>query len=406
MNEQAPSFHLMAKPAGPLCNLDCGYCFYLEKKGLFAQGQSMRMPPAVLRAYIEKTIAAQAAPEVQFTWQGGEPLLMGLEFFQQAVGLQQEFAGGKVIRNTIQTNGTLLDERWCAFFRRHGFLVGLSLDGPPAIHDAGRPDKQGRPTSQSVLKGLDLLQKHGVDVNILVTVARHVAPQPKAVYDFLKARGVGFIQFNPVVERPNSPPPPAAPGATTVSADSVEPEAYGDFLIAVFDDWVRHDVGSIHVMNFEWALAAWCQLPATVCLFAERCGDAAIVEHDGSVFSCDHYVYPDYRLGNIAGDDPAALLASAAQRNFGAAKETTLPRYCRQCPHLFACHGECPKNRFMTAPDGEPGLNYLCPGYRKYFRHITPAMNAMAQLLAAGRPAAEVMKAFKAPLAVVRGSPL
>lgn len=399
------SFHLMAKPVGPLCNLDCGYCFYLEKHSLFPPHQSMRMSPELLRAFVQKTIAAQDAPEVQFTWQGGEPLLMGLDFFEQAVELQRQLAAGKTIRNSLQTNGTLLDDAWCAFLRRHDFLVGLSIDGPRAIHDAGRRDKRGRSSFDAVMAGLGLLQKHGVPLNVLVTVARHVAPHGREVYDFLKSTGVGFLQFNPVVERIGLLPPPAAPGVTTVSEHTVEPEAYGAFLIAIFDEWVRHDVGAIHVMNFEWALAAWCQMPATVCLFAGRCGDAAIVEHDGSVYSCDHYVYPGYRLGNLLDDDPDALMRSPAQQNFGAAKELALPQYCRQCRHLFACRGECPKNRFATAPDGEPGLNYLCPSYKKYFRHITPAMNAMAQLLAAGRAAGEVMRAFKQPLAIVTAPP-
>jgi len=399
------AFHLMAKPAGAACNLACGYCFYLEKKDLFPAGRSLRMTPETLRAYIAATIAAQNIPEVQFTWQGGEPLLMGLEFFQLAVDLQRQLADGKTIRNTIQTNGTLLDDRWCEFFRREGFLVGLSLDGPRHIHDPGRPDKRGRPSFDAVLAGLRRLGKHEVEVNVLVTVARHVAPHPQAVYDFLKSEGVTFIQFNPVVERIGLPPPPAAPGAADVTADTVGAADYGDFLIGVFDDWVRHDVGVVHVMNFEWALAAWCQLPATVCLFARRCGDAAIVEHDGSVYSCDHYVYPGYRLGSLGEDGPAAMLASPAQQAFGAAKETSLPDYCRQCPHLFACRGECPKNRFATTPAGAPGLNYLCPSYKAFFRHVTPAMNGMAQLLAAGRPAAEVMKAFKGPLAIVKSPP-
>lgn len=414
----AQGIHLMAKPVGPICNLDCSYCFYLEKERQFPSRQSWRMDDDTLRSYVQRYIAAQTTPVIEFTWQGGEPTLLGLDFFARAVALQREYAGGKIVRNTLQTNGTLLDEAWCAFLARERFTVGLSLDGPREVHDLYRLDKRGRSTFDAVMAGLKRLQAHGVEVNVLVTVAREVAKHPLEVYDFLTGEGVGFIQFNPVVERLPQPreaavgqsfatPPPLsraqglqAGEACAVTGDTVDAVAYGDFLVAVFDRWVRRDVGKVHVMNFEWALAAWCQLPATVCLFAPRCGKAAIVEHDGGVYSCDHFMYPEYRLGNIRDDDPAALLASPAQIAFGAAKETALPAYCRRCPHLFACHGECPKNRFVASPDGEPGLNYLCAGYRKYFGHITPYLNAMAKLLAHGQPVSLVMQAIGRPLAI------
>ncbi|WP_271407953.1 anaerobic sulfatase maturase [Pseudomonas sp. Q1-7] len=408
--------HLMAKPVGPICNLDCDYCFYLEKERLHPPSNRFRMPDEVLRAYVQRYIAAQNSPEVEFTWQGGEPTLLGLAFFQRACAYQREFANGKVIRNTLQTNGTLLDDAWCAFLAQEGFTVGLSLDGPRALHDLHRPDKRGRSSFDQVMRGLALLQKHAIPYNVLVTVTRETARQPLAVYRFLKEAGVRHIQFNPVVERLPTPsdasrgqafatPPelrlrnlqaPTAP----VTAQSVEAEAYGEFLVAIFDDWVRHDVGSVHVMNFEWALAAWCQLPASVCLFAPRCGKAAIVEHDGSLYACDHYMYPEYRLGDIRQQDPAELLASPAQQAFGAAKEETLPDYCRRCDYRFACHGECPKNRFIETPDGQPGLNYLCAGYKRYFRHITPYLNAMAKLIAHGQPAELIMQAFNGPLLI------
>ena len=408
--------HLMAKPVGPLCNLDCGYCFYLEKEKLFPPKHRFRMNDAVLEAYVRRYIAAQPTPEVEFTWQGGEPTLMGLDFFRRAVELQRRYSGGKTIRNTIQTNGTLLDDDWGVFLRQEDFLVGLSLDGPRALHDEGRPDKQGRGSFDRVMRGIEVLKRHQVPFNALVTVSRAVSQKPLEVYRFLKEQGTGFIQFNPVVERlpsaadrdegldHNRPPPlsrnEAAPEPGAVTPHSVEPGAYGDFLIAIFDEWVRNDVGHIHVMNFEWALQSWCGVPASVCLFAERCGKAAIVEQDGGVYSCDHFMYPEYRLGSIVEDDPAELLASPAQTAFGAAKEETLPAYCRRCPYLFACHGECPKNRFANTPDGEPGLNYLCPSYKAYFGHITQAMNAMAKLVSHGQPAALVMEAFKGPLAI------
>ena len=428
MSEQqaAPQgLHLMAKPVGPICNLDCSYCFYLEKEQLFPERERFGMSDEVLEAYVRRYIAAQSTPEVEFTWQGGEPTLLGIDFFRRALALQQRHAGGKIIRNTLQTNGTLIDDEWAAFLAQKKFLVGISLDGPREIHDRYRVDKQGRSSFDEVLRGLRVLQKHEVDCNVLVTVAREVARQPLAVYRFLKDEGVRFIQFNPVVERAlgdvggpgeariglhfAAPPRLGRTAAQAppvpVSEATVEPEAYGDFLIAIFDEWVRHDVGEIHVMNFEWALASWCQLPPTTCLFSRRCGKALIVEHDGGVYSCDHFMYPEYRLGNVKDDDPAALLASQFQITFGAAKEEALPAYCRACAHRFACHGECPKNRFCLSPDGEPGLNYLCAGYKKYFQHITPAMNGMAQLLAHGQPAAAIMQAFKGPLVIRTGVP-
>lgn len=407
--------HLMAKPVGPICNLDCSYCFYLEKQQLYPPRERFSMSDEVLRAYVQGYIEAQPTPVVEFTWQGGEPTLLGLDFFQRAVAWQRQFAGSKTIRNTLQTNGTLLDDDWCAFLAREGFMVGISLDGPRFVHDLYRPDKRGRSSFDQVMGGLALLKLHGVAFNVLVTVARDVAHYPLEIYRFLKAEGVRHIQFNPVVERPPSAPqvdqglhfavPPelrlhAIPEPTQITEHTVDPEAYGDFLIAIFNEWVRQDVGTVHVMNFEWALAAWCQLPASVCLFSPRCGKAAIVEHDGDVYSCDHYMYPEYRLGNLKTDDPAELLVSPAQQAFGAAKELTLPTLCQQCDYRFACHGECPKNRFATAPNGEPGLNYLCPSYKKYFRHLTPYMNAMAQLVSHKQPAALIMQAFSGPLLI------
>jgi len=406
--------HLMAKPVGPICNLDCSYCFYLEKEQLHAPRTRFRMTGEVLRAYVRGYIAAQTTPEVEFTWQGGEPTLLGLEFFEEAVRLQKEHAGGKTIRNTLQTNGTLLDETWCNFLAREGFTVGISLDGPRDLHDLHRYDKRGRSSFDDVMRGLTLLRQHQIEFNVLVTVSCEVSMRPLDVYRFLKEQGVRYIQFNPVVERiptladatrgqhfatpPDLHQTEVAP--SKITPQSVEPAAYGDFLIAIFNEWVRQDVGTVHVMNFEWALAAWCQLPPSVCLFSARCGKAAIVEHDGSVYSCDHFMYPEHRLGSLMQDDPAALMASPQQTRFGAVKEETLPGICRRCEFRFACHGECPKNRFMQSPDGEPGWNYLCPSYLKYFRHITKYMNAMAKLLSHGLPASAVMDAIKGPLAI------
>lgn len=409
----------MAKPVGPLCNLDCSYCFYLEKEALYPPREKFRMPDQALETYVQRYIAAQPTPEVEFTWQGGEPTLMGLDFFRKAVALQRRYAGGKTIRNTLQTNATLLDDEWGGFLKREGFLVGISIDGPRPLHDANRYDKQGRSSFDDTLRGLQVLQRHGVEVNVLVTVSAQNVNAPLEVYRFLKEQGVRHMQFNPVVERvPTSgeqviglhfarPPRLAATAAAApqrnpvrLTAQSVEPSAYGAFLVAIYDEWVRADVGSIHVMNFEWALAAWCQMPATVCLFSPRCGKAAIVEHDGSVYSCDHFMYPEYRLGNLADNDLGEMMDSPRQRAFGDAKEETLPGVCQRCPYRFACHGECPKNRFAVSAEGEAGLNYLCPGYLKFFQHITPTMNAMARLLEHGQPADLVMEALKGPLIV------
>jgi uncharacterized protein len=414
--ESLTGIHLMAKAIGPLCNLDCGYCFYLEKESAFPARERFRMSDDVLESYVQRYIAAQSAPEVEFTWQGGEPTLMGVEFFERAVALQKKFSQGKQIRNTLQTNGTLLDDAWGTFLKREGFLVGVSLDGPRALNDIARPDKQGKSSYDNTLRGLAVLSRHSVDFNVLVTVSSANVSHPLEIYRHLKELGANFIQFNPVVERVAQPKetviglhfavPPAlslpkvaavaqtAPfdnSASSVTSHSVSALAYGKFLTAIFDEWIRGDVGTVYVMNFEWALASWCQLAPGACIFSARCGKAAIVEHDGSVYSCDHFMYPQYRLGNLATDDLSAMMNSPAQKAFGSAKETTLPSACLSCEFRFACNGECPKNRFIKTADGEAGLNYLCAGYKHYFHHITPAMNIMARLLGEGRDVAEVM---------------
>jgi len=409
--------HLMAKPIGPLCNLDCSYCFYLEKENLYPERTRFSMSDDVLRAYIAQNIAATDGPEVLFTWQGGEPMLRGLAFYQRAVAMQRELGGGKIIRNALQTNGTLLDDEWCAFLAGAGFTVGISVDGPSELHDAARVDKHGRPTFDAVMRGLALLRKYRIEFNVLVTVTRVVAAHPAEVYAFLRREGITHVQFNPVVERaPDADEHAigltfARPGQVshsrpklTVTPHSVGVEQYGDFLIAIFNEWVRHDVGRIYVMNFEWALASFLGLPTTVCLFAEDCGRALIVEHNGDVFSCDHFMYPEHKLGNLRDSDVATLASSPQQAAFGRAK-SDLPDVCRECPVRFACHGECPKNRFAYTVDGQPGLNYLCPSYKKYFKHITQYMNAMTKLITHGQPAALIMEAFKGPLAVRVGAP-
>jgi uncharacterized protein len=400
----------MAKPAGPICNLDCGYCFYLEKESLFPERHRFLMSDEVLRAYVAENIRNEPGPEAVFTWQGGEPMLRGLDFYRRAMACQRELANGKIVRNALQTNGTLLDEEWCAFLSEADFLVGISLDGPREIHDAARVDKQGRPTFDAVMRGIALLRKFNIRFNVLVTVTDEVSRHPLEVYRFLRHNGFNHVQFNPVVERVAgtreqavgltfAQPGRSDPGAQ-VSPYSVRPAAYGKFLVAIFDEWIRNDVGAMYVMNFEWALASFMRLPATVCLFAENCGKALILEHNGDVYSCDHFMYPDYRLGDIKETGLAELANSPRQQAFGKAKSAALPEYCRRCEVRFACHGECPKNRFMWTPDGEPGLNYLCPSYKRYFTHIAKYMNAMAKLIAHGQPAALIMKAIEGPLAI------
>jgi uncharacterized protein len=410
--ESLPGVHLMAKPAGPICNLDCSYCFYLEKENLFPERNRFLMSDEVLRRFVSQNIAHEAGPEVMFTWQGGEPMLRGLDFYRKAIAYQRELSGGKTIRNALQTNGVLLDDEWCRFLAEEKFMVGISLDGPREIHDAARIDKRGKPTFDAVMRGIVLLQQYRIEFNVLVTVTDAVSRQPLQVYRFLKQHGLTHVQFNPVVERVagavdrqrgltfGQPDTAASHSSSQVSAHSVRPAAYGEFLVAIFDEWVRHDVGTVYVMNFEWALASFLRLPATVCLFTQDCGRAMVMEHNGDIYSCDHFVYPEYRLGSLLHADLAALVGSAEQTAFGKAKSNTLPDYCLRCEVRFACHGECPKNRFALTPDGQPGLNYLCPSYKHYFTHITRYMNAMAKLVSMGQPAALIMQAIKGPLAI------
>ena len=394
---------------GPACNLSCAYCFYTEKEALFSRNEAFGMSNEVLEQYIKNYIMVSGAPEVSFVWQGGEPTLRGLDFFRKAVQLQEKYAGNKRILNSLQTNGTLLDDNWGKFLKEHDFLVGISIDGPERIHDRYRLDKSGRGSFQQVMKGLSYLRKYEIPFNALCCVTRESAYQAKEIYDFFREQGIAFIQFIPIVERARNPEAerlglrlgcPASREEVEVTDWSVEAEAYGAFLIQVFDQWVRKDVGQIHVMNFEWALSSWMGLPSTVCVFAKECGSALVVEHDGSVYSCDHYVYPEHRLGNLMTDRTASMIQSDKQKTFGMAKKEALPRYCRNCPAEFACHGECPKHRFIKTPDGKNGLNYLCAGYQKYFRHIHPYMKAMRQLIENGLPAAKVMEAVKGPFII------
>jgi uncharacterized protein len=396
---EAPrAFHVMTKPIGPICNLDCKYCFYLEKEKLYPGTRNFKMNEAVLERYVRQYIESQDVPEVSFAWQGGEPTLMGVEFFRRAVVFQKRYCPpGRQITNAFQTNGTLLDDEWCEFLHENRFLVGISIDGPRELHDRYRVDKGGHPTFDKVLRGLSLLKQHRVEFNTLTVVNRQNSQQPLEVYRFLREHGSGFMQFIPLVERLGdaemlaAPPSEENPAPSPVTGWSVESRTYGEFLCAIFDEWVRHDVGNVFVQLFDVQLGIWMGLPSSLCVFAEKCGRALAMEHNGDLYSCDHYVYPEYKLGNIAEKPIAELVFSPQQKKFGADKSDTLPRYCRECDVRFACNGECPKHRFLRTPDGEPGLNYLCAGFKRFFHHIDPYMRTMADLVRAGRPAAEIM---------------
>jgi uncharacterized protein len=408
--------HVLAKPMGPACQIQCDYCFYLEKRALFGPGEDYRMPDDVLAALTAQYVRSQPAPEVEFVWHGGEPTLRGLDFFRKAVALQGPYRREKAIRNALQTNALHLTDEWCAFFKEHGFFIGVSLDGPKEIHDRYRKGRRGEPTFDDVMRGVGLLRKHGVEFNVLACVARETAKSPLEVYRFFRDEGVAFVQFTPVVEREPAAAtlarglrlsPPAALDRpepnVAVTPWTVEPERYGDFLIAICEEWVRKDVGSFFVMDFEWALAAWMGGGSAVCRFARHCGRAVAVEHDGSVYSCDHYVYPEHRLGNLKTDDLGDMVERSVASGFGPHKESSLPRYCLECEVLEMCWGGCPKQRFSTAPSGEPGLHYLCPGYRKFFRHIRRYLRPIAQLLQNGQSASLIMKAFHGPLVIQGG---
>ena len=402
MSAPPDTFHVMAKPSGAICNLDCRYCFYLDKESLFDRGAGFRMSDEVLTACVQQQIAAQRGPEVLFAWQGGEPTLMGVDFFERAVALQRCHAAGRTVQNAFQTNGILLDDAWGEFLKRENFLVGLSLDGPQPLHDLYRVDKGGKPTFDRVMRGLEVLKKHAVEFNTLTVVHRENSRQPLEVYHFLKEIGSGFLQFIPLVERrPGSVAqalgwhfaPPPTPGAdeSEVTDWTVRTADYGEFLVTLFDEWVRQDVSKVFVQLFDVSLGIWLGHPAGLCLFRETCGDAVALEHNGDVFSCDHFVYPNYRLGNVLNSSLGDLVRGSQQRSFGNAKAGSLPGYCRSCDVRFACHGECPKNRFLRTPDGEPGLNYLCAAYQRFFRHADPAMRGMAWLARNRRAPAEVM---------------
>ncbi len=392
MSEQTyspPAFHIMLKPRGAICNLDCKYCYFLSKERLYPDSQ-FRMSENLLEEYTKQYIEAQQVPEVTFAWQGGEPTLMGLDFFKTAVEYQQRYKKpGMRIFNALQTNGTTIDDEWAAFYAENDFLLGVSIDGPHRLHDAYRVDKGGQPTLDKVLRGVDFLKKHGAEFNILTTVHAANAPYPLEVYRFLRDEvGTQFMQFIPIVERDNDT---GYQEGSDVTERSVTAEQYGDFLIEIFEEWVRRDVGKVFVQIFDVALAAWSGQRPGLCVFEPTCGTALAMEHNGDVFSCDHFVEPAYKLGNMQFIPLKDLVSSEQQYRFGQDKRDKLPQYCRDCEVRFVCNGGCPKNRFIETPDGEPGLNYLCAGYRAFFNHIDEPMRFMAAQLRARRAPADVM---------------
>ncbi|HES59106.1 MAG TPA: anaerobic sulfatase-maturation protein, partial [Caldithrix sp.] len=387
-------------PTGAICNLACGYCFYLEKENLYPGKSDFRMSTEVLESYIRQYIDAQPGDHVYFAWQGGEPTLLGVDFFKRAVELQQKYADGKTIENAFQTNGVLIDDKWAEFFYENKFLIGISIDGPEKFHDRYRVNRGRKGSFKQVMRGMEFLKKHRVEFNTLTVVQNHNSQYPLEIYHFLKEIGSTFIQFIPIVERISEMNTshglklisPDSKSTAHVTEWSVEPEQYGIFLSEIFDEWVLSDVGKYYVQIFDVALEAWIGLNPNLCVFSETCGNAMAIEHNGDLYSCDHYVYPENKLGNILDDSLINLVNSDQQKNFGMDKKSTLPQYCINCDVRFACNGECPKHRFADTPDGESGLNYLCAGYKHFFHHIDPYMRFMAIELQHQRPPANVME--------------
>ena len=392
----ARPLYVMAKPAGALCNLACRYCYYLEKQQLYADSSRHTMSDELTEHFIREYIEAQTMPQVLFTWHGGETMMRQLAYYKKVMAWQRKYARGRTIDNCIQTNGTMLTDEWCRFLRDNHWLVGISIDGPQRFHDEYRRTRQGRPSFAKVMQGINLMNKHQVEWNAMAVVNDYNADYPEEFYHFFRDMGCRFLQFTPVVERLT------ARGLATLSDPgeevtdfSVSPRQWGDFLIGVFDEWVRRDVGNIFVQLFDATLANWVGEEPGVCSMAKTCGHAGVMEHNGDVYSCDHFVFPEYLLGNIRQKTLVEMMYSQRQIEFGQAKQTGLPGQCRTCEWLFACNGECPKNRFCKTAEGEPGLNYLCSGYRRFFAHAAPYMDFMKRELLAERPPANVMNLFK-----------
>ena len=386
------AFNIMIKPVGSLCNLKCHYCYYFDKVEIYG-GKEPRMSEQMLEHFIKEYIAANDVRDVFFNWHGGEPLLAGLDFYRKAMAFQKKYADGKHIHNTLQTNATLITREWAEFFRANNFLIGVSLDGPQNVHDRYRGGKGGASVFDRVIKGIMELYRAGVQYNVMATVNRQSEGRGLEIYQFLKSAGTRFIQFMPVLEHTKDRliVDPQVQGAR-IAPWSVSPEGYGRFLCDIFDYWVRNDVGKVFVNQFDAVLACWCGAQPGICALAQTCGGNSIIEHNGDLYPCDHFVYEGYKIGNVLETDLRTLMNSTKQVRFGLDKRNALPDDCIKCKWFFTCHGECPKHRFNTTDKGETGLNALCEGYKLFFAHVAPYMDKMKSLLQSGRPASEIMK--------------
>lgn len=386
------AFNIMIKPVGSLCNLKCHYCYYLDKAEIYG-GKEPRMSEQMLEHFIKEYIAANDVRDVFFNWHGGEPLLAGLDFYRKAMAFQKKYADGKHIHNTLQTNATLITREWAEFFRANNFLIGVSLDGPQNVHDRYRGGKGGASVFDRVIKGILELYRAGVQYNVMATVNRQSEGRGLEIYQFLKSAGTRFIQFMPVLEHTKDGliVDPQVQGAR-IAPWSVSPQGYGRFLCDIFDYWVRNDVGKVFVNQFDAVLACWCGAQPGICALAQTCGGNSIIEHNGDLYPCDHFVYEGYKIGNVLETDLRTLMNSTKQVRFGVDKRNALPDECLKCQWFFTCHGECPKHRFNTTDKGETGLNALCEGYKLFFSHVAPYMEKMKSLLQSGRPASEIMK--------------
>ena len=397
-NPFAKPLYVMLKPAGAHCNLACKYCYYLEKNKLYPTAQRHLMSDEMLEQFTREYIEAQTMNQVLFTWHGGEPLLRSIDFYRKALSLQQKYAGGRRIDNVIQTNGTLLTDEWCEFFAQNHWLVGISIDGPQPDHDHYRLTAAGKPSWKKVMQGIKLLKKHGVEWNAMAVVNAYNVNHPMEFYRFFKENGCQFLQFTPIVERltrhedGRTLASLADKDEISLSEASVAPEQWGYFLCAIFDEWVRKDVGKIFVEIFDCTLANWMGISPGICAYSKECGHAGVMEHNGDVYSCDHFVFPEYKLGNIRDHSLIYMLYGEQQQEFSRLKHSSLPRQCKECDMEFVCHGECPKNRFMKDKYGDSGLNYLCPGYYHYYQHVAPYMDYMKQELMSQRPPSNIMK--------------
>ena len=400
-------FYISSKPTGSICNLDCNYCYYLEKTNLYSKKDKQFMDVGMLEHYIKSYIEESSTAEVIFTWHGGEPLLQKIDFYKKAIEFQTIYAKKfkRKVVNSLQTNGTLINDDWAKFFAQHQFLIGLSLDGPAQLHDYYRSTKTGKPTFDAVMRGLEFLKKYKVEFNILATVNSYNVHFPLKIYNFYKEIGARYIQFTPIVEREMNDANQTSTGLhlasplipntqAKITEWTVNPLDYGKFLNTIFDEWVKQDVGEYFVINFDAMLANWMGVEPPICVFAKKCGHAIAMEHNGDIYSCDHFVFDEYKLGNIGNDKLSKLLNSAEQIKFGNDKQDNLPNQCKQCEFLFACNGECPKNRILYTKDGEPNLNYLCEGFKVFYRHIDPYMTFMVNELRNNRSPSNIVKMF------------